>query len=109
MGNGKGRFIHNNDDVCEKTWVNNKAEGYDIYTHSDGVQHKRKMIKKHGRGIEAQSDGATYDGGYEDGNKCEVGHFRWPDGSKCKGEFYRNNIHGKGIYTWIDGRKFDGE
>ena len=25
------------------------------------------------------------------------------------GEFYNNNIHGKGVYTWADNRKYEGE
>ncbi len=28
---------------------------------------------------------------------------------KNKGEWLNNNMHGKGIYTWRDGRKYDGE
>ena len=26
-----------------------------------------------------------------------------------KGEWLNNNMHGKGVYTWKDGRKYDGE
>ena len=25
------------------------------------------------------------------------------------GEFYNNNIHGKGVYLWSNGRKYEGD
>lgn len=28
---------------------------------------------------------------------------------RYSGEFLNNNIHGKGIYEWSDGRKYDGD
>jgi hypothetical protein len=33
----------------------------------------------------------------------------WADGSIYEGEFKENNLHGKGRYTWPDGRSFDGD
>ena len=32
----------------------------------------------------------------------------WADGSTYQGDFYDNNIHGRGIYKWADGRVYDG-
>jgi len=26
-----------------------------------------------------------------------------------KGDWLNNNMHGKGVYTWKDGRKYEGE
>ena len=28
---------------------------------------------------------------------------------KYDGEWLNNNMHGKGVYTWRDGRKYEGE
>jgi len=37
-------------------------------------------------------------------NNLGKGIFTWSDGSRYEGEFDHNNIHGKGIYKWGDGR-----
>jgi len=31
------------------------------------------------------------------------------DGSTYEGDFFENNIHGMGIYTWADGRRYNGQ
>lgn len=37
------------------------------------------------------------------------GAYTWLDGRKYEGDWLNNNMHGKGIYTWKDGRKYEGE
>jgi len=37
------------------------------------------------------------------------GVYTWKDGRKFEGQYMRDKKHGKGIYTWADGRKYDGE
>ena len=37
------------------------------------------------------------------------GIYHWVDGRKYEGDWENNKMHGKGIYTWPDGRKYDGD
>lgn len=39
MANGQGRLIHGDGDVYEGTWVDDKAEGFGVYTHLDGAKY----------------------------------------------------------------------
>jgi len=37
------------------------------------------------------------------------GYFKWVSGETYWGELYNGKIHGKGIKTWPDGKKYEGE
>jgi hypothetical protein len=37
-----------------------------------------------------------------------LGTFEWVDGRVFKGTFKNGVMHGEGIYTWADGRKYEG-
>ena len=37
------------------------------------------------------------------------GVYTWPDGRKYDGDYVDNKMHGKGVYTWPDGAKYDGD
>ncbi len=37
------------------------------------------------------------------------GVYTWNDGRKYEGEYLYDKKHGRGLYTWADGRKYDGE
>jgi len=37
------------------------------------------------------------------------GVYTWLDGRKFEGNWLDNNMHGRGIYTWKDGRRYEGE
>ena len=36
------------------------------------------------------------------------GVFTWPDGRKYEGEYVNDKKHGEGVFTWPDGRKYVG-
>jgi len=36
------------------------------------------------------------------------GIYSWNDGRKYEGNFYNDKKHGFGTYTWADGRKYEG-
>lgn len=36
------------------------------------------------------------------------GIFTWVDGRKYEGQYKGDKKHGKGVFTWPDGRKYDG-
>ena len=38
-----------------------------------------------------------------------IGLYTWVDGCKYDGAWEDNQKHGYGIYTWPDGRKYDGQ
>ena len=37
------------------------------------------------------------------------GVYTWKDGRKYEGEYLHDKKHGHGVYSWADGRKYDGE
>jgi hypothetical protein len=37
------------------------------------------------------------------------GVFTWPDGRKYEGEYIDDKKEGKGTFYWPDGRKYDGD
>jgi len=37
------------------------------------------------------------------------GVFTWLDGRKYEGEYYDDKKHGKGTFTWPDGKKYQGD
>ena len=45
---------------------------------------------------------------YKLGAKTGKGQFSWSDGATYDGEFNENEIHGEGAYVWADGRKYVG-
>ena len=39
-----------------------------------------------------------------------TGEYKWSDGDKCYiGEWVENNMHGRGVLTYADGRCYEGE
>ena len=52
-------------------WVDDKAEGYGIYTHHDGAQYEGqwKNDLQHGYGVEVLVNGTKYEGYYINGKK----------------------------------------
>jgi L1 cell adhesion molecule like protein len=36
------------------------------------------------------------------------GVFRWADGRKYEGEYHDDKKQGYGVFTWPDGRKYEG-
>lgn len=37
------------------------------------------------------------------------GVYTWTDGRKYEGEYFNDKKHGYGVYTYSDNRKFEGE
>ena len=37
-----------------------------------------------------------------------TGVFTWEDGRKYEGDYYDDKKHGHGVFTWPDGRQYDG-
>ena len=54
----------------------------------------------HGKGIFTYSNGAIYDGDFNEDKKVGKGVYIYADGSKYTGEFFDDNMHGKGVITY---------
>ena len=50
-----------------------------------------------------------YVGSFSQGKFHGKGIYTWPNGSKYDGEYKDDKKHGKGIFTWSNGDKYDGE
>ena len=37
-----------------------------------------------------------------------LGKYKWNTGKEYRGEWKKNIMHGKGIFTWTDGRFYNG-
>lgn len=37
------------------------------------------------------------------------GIYTWKDGRKYEGDYTMDKKHGQGVYTWADGRRYDGQ
>lgn len=37
------------------------------------------------------------------------GVYTWKDGRKYEGQYFKDRKHGFGIYTWADGRQYEGQ
>ena len=109
--NKKGKLVHREGDIYEGEWVDNKAEGFGIYTSLDGTKYEGYWVddKQQGKGREEWPDGNIYVGDYMEGKKHGQGKFTWNDGAIYEGEFVDNNIEGKGFYIWADKREYNGE
>ena len=42
-------------------------------------------------------------------NIKKIGLYSWPDGRRYEGDWQNNKMHGKGKYFWPDGRSHEGE
>ena len=51
----------------------------------------------------------TYVGSFSQGNMQGKGVYTWANGTKYDGEWKDDKRHGKGIHTWANGSKYDGE
>ena len=47
--------------------------------------------------MDKQHDDENYEGYYRDGKMHGQGKFKWADGSVYTGEFFENEISGKGV------------
>lgn len=67
-----------------------------------------KNRMKHGRGTLTWDDGDEFIGQFENNNKVR-GTFNWKAGDSYTGEFKHSLMHGYGIYTYQNGRVYEGQ
>ena len=93
--------------------VANKTLGHSIYTGT-----VNKAGEPHGKGVQMYSWGEVYEGkwrkdvyegDFRNGVKHGKGTYTFGDGRKYVGDYKDGNKHGKGAYTWSDGEKYVGD
>ncbi|XP_054458909.1 ankyrin repeat and MYND domain-containing protein 1 [Anoplopoma fimbria] len=65
--------------------------------------------RRRGLGVQEWTDGARYEGGFENGFKHGEGRYTWRNGEFYEGSFYKDYRHGDGLYCWPTGHKFTGK
>ena len=111
MARGQGRLIHSDGDSYEGEWYNDMPHGFGKFERHDGkVKYSGywRMDKKHGEGVEIYEDGSEYHGNFFEGKKCGLGTLIGRNGT-YNGDFKDNLFHGKGTFTWVDGRTYTGQ
>lgn len=71
----------------------------------DGYVHGQGTLQWYKNGKPNES----YVGSYSQGKRHGKGIYTWASGGKYDGEYKDGKMHGKGIYTWANGSKYDGE
>ena len=61
-----------------------------------------------GKGVAIWPDGTMFEGLW-DQSKYVYGRVIWPGGNSYTGHFQDRRMHGRGVYRWLNGEKFDGE
>lgn len=73
---------------------------YEGETSEDGAMH--------GRGTLLKSNGAVFQGSWDNDKQDGYGRRRWSSGDSYQGEFKNGSFHGKGCYTYPDGSSYEG-
>lgn len=98
--NGHGRCESRNGDVYEGNWVSDMRDGQGTMTYAaTGAVYEGSWTKnrRHGHGILWDKDG-TYEGIFENDERCGTGTQVSPDGSFYKGTWRRNHRAGHGLF-----------
>lgn len=121
--------------MYEGQWLNDKANGFGVFTFSDGSIYRGEWIDNvckgigeitrptqktvyrgqwtrdtpHGRGMEVWEDGSVYKGTYKAGKIHGKGILYSGSGGLYEGQFENFQMHGYGAYLWEDGRLYVGQ
>jgi len=66
-------------------------------------------MEEHGIDTFKLGDSSMFIGEFYNNNILGKGVYMWSDGLKYVGEWKNNNMYGKGTFTWSDGRMYFGE
>jgi len=86
--NGKGRYLYNDGQVYDGSWLNGK---------------------KHGQGHFTYKDQSSYKGSWQNGLRQGQGTYTWPNGQTYKGQFVADKMNGQGIVQYANGSRYEGE
>ena len=111
---GEGRWVWRNsegDSVYDGSVREGKAQGYGIFTTTDGYRYEGEWREdeQHGHGTYTDSDGSRYEGEWRNGMAHGYGISTTTDGDRYEGEWREDEQHGHGTYTDSDGSRYEGE
>src|SRR5271170_6570755 len=66
-------------------------------------------VKRHGYGINHNSNGDHYEGYWVRNRKEGYGKYVWASRASYTGEWKADHPHGHGLYIWADGSNYNGE
>lgn len=110
LPHGRGTLMEADGGTYDGLWENGKRQGHGVYRHADGTVYDGlwAVDEKSDSGAEQWTDGARYEGQYCKGVKHGSGIFT----GVCTlyvGEFAADQMHGKGRFSFSDGRMYIGE
>lgn len=95
-----------------KTFKPSKFAVFPNY-NGEGVRYEGEVLEEggfqraHGKGLLRFRDGSIYEGDFVDGLKHGRGVYWWATGHRFEGEWVHNQRH-RGTYTWPDGAWYEG-
>jgi hypothetical protein len=118
LRDGKGILYYNNGDRYEGEFFRDMRHGKGIFTFSDGrtlegLWERDSFVKNQTIFYQNKLSLSRYVDRYEDDLKNRTIKdgkviLYYNNGDRYKGEFFKNMRHGKGIFTFSDGRTLDG-
>jgi hypothetical protein len=109
---GYGIMYYKNGTKFEGEYVNDKINGFGIYTNKEGrvvYEGYWKNGKREGYGIYYCDDGAVYKGEWNNNLKEGIGIYSFSDGSKYMGDFKNDIRDGYGIIYGNNSDKYEGQ
>mmetsp|Transcript_32380 Transcript_32380/g.36722 ORF Transcript_32380/g.36722 Transcript_32380/m.36722 type:complete len:601 (-) Transcript_32380:108-1910(-) len=101
----EGEMVNTDDDID----FHASGKGYVCYERGDEFWGSLELGWKRLRGLHKwTSENTTYEGVFQDNLPDGRGVTVYPSGSKYVGDHKANGRHGFGVFTWADGRKFEG-
>ena len=125
---GKGKYTWGSGkwkgDCYEGDWSNGKRNGYGKYVYANGTVKEGRFVDNVFQGntasapytppagsifIEKTFTNGTYKGYAKNGYPHGKGVMTYNNGTKYDGEFFENKINGKGKYTYANGDFYEGD
>ncbi|XEC94226.1 MORN repeat-containing protein [Paenibacillus tarimensis] len=101
--------IHIDNKIVEGIWEDGNENEYDIeFEANESYQGQLNNGMKSGKGVYRWSDGSKYEGQWYKDSEYGFGVKEYANGDSYHGEWKEGLFHGIGIYKWNDGTRFEG-
>ncbi|GAA3413095.1 MORN repeat-containing protein [Paenibacillus hodogayensis] len=102
-------ILHIDNKITEGNWIDKEEEAFYIELDADETykgQFRNGM--KSGKGVYRWSDGTKYEGQWYKDREHGFGIKEYANGDRYRGEWRDGLFEGKGVYEWNDGTTFEG-